>query len=120
MRPYKIVERRFSREPAHQYETSRDLSDEVDINEAIFKAHKIFQENKPKDFKTIVTSANLKIAEKYDEETKNLEQYIILIEDNALIEEIIQIRRQKIRWRNANEREIAIATLAEDIFIISA
>lgn len=81
---YKIKEKTFTRDSAGDKETEEVLLIGTDKEKAIQKADRIFRENKPEDFKVIVDEEDSMIAEKYDEKTGYLDQYMVSIEVERL------------------------------------
>lgn len=81
---YRIKEQTFTRDSTGDSETEKVLLTGIDKEKAILKADRIFRENKPEDFKVIVDEEDSMIAEKYDEETGDFEQYVVYIEVERL------------------------------------
>lgn len=81
---YTIKEKTFVRDSTGDKETEKTLLKGTDREKAIWKADRIFRENKPKDFKVIVNEVDSMVAEKYDEKTEYFEQYGISIEVERL------------------------------------
>ena len=81
---YKIKEQTFTRESGEDKETEKIVLIGTDREKAISEVDRIFRENKPEDLKTIVDDIDSMIAEKYDEKTGNLYQYMVSIETERL------------------------------------
>ena len=81
---YKIKEKTFTRYSTGDSETEKTLLRGIDQEKAIKQADRIFRENKPEDFKVIVDEVDSIIAEKYNEITGDLDQYMVSIEVERL------------------------------------
>lgn len=81
---YKIKEKTFTRYSTGDKETEKTLLKGIDQEKAIKQADRIFRENKPEDFKVIVDEVDSIIAEKYNEITGDLDQYMVSIEVERL------------------------------------